>query len=104
MENLTPRELQVAQLVSSGLSNQEISDRLRISLQTVKNHMQAIYKKLGVKNRVELSLHFSEARKRSVHSGLKSKAQLGRMQHAELSSCARSEKHFQSKLNLSRRS
>jgi DNA-binding CsgD family transcriptional regulator len=74
MENLTPRELQVAQLVSSGLSNQEISDRLRISLQTVKNHMQAIYKKLGVKNRVELSLHFSEARKRSVHSGLRSKA------------------------------
>lgn len=56
MQGLTFRELQVARFISTGLSNQAIADRLGISLQTVKNYTQTIYKKLMVKNRVQLSL------------------------------------------------
>lgn len=56
MQGLTSREREVAQLVASGYTNQEIGDRLRISLQTVKNHLQSIFRKLAVANRVELAL------------------------------------------------
>jgi two-component system response regulator DegU len=56
MQALTAREQEVAQLVASGYTNQEIGDRLRISLQTVKNHLRSIFRKLAVANRVELAL------------------------------------------------
>ena len=56
MENLTPRELELARLVAEGYSNRQIADRLRLSRQTVKNHIQAAYRKLEVTNRVELTL------------------------------------------------
>ena len=59
MEELTPRELELANLVAAGFSNQQIADMLAIRRQTVKNHIQTIYKKLQVNNRVELSLHLS---------------------------------------------
>ncbi|NIM17784.1 MAG: hypothetical protein GTO45_37890 [Candidatus Aminicenantes bacterium] len=42
-------------MVSKGKSNREISDRLYISLQTVKHHIHRIYRKLNVRNRVQLS-------------------------------------------------
>ena len=50
---LTPRELEVIKLISEGLSNREISDRLFLSLDTVKGHNRKIYGKLGVKNRTQ---------------------------------------------------
>ena len=56
MQALTAREHEVAQLVASGYTNQEIGDRLSISLQTVKNHLQSIFRKLAIANRVELAL------------------------------------------------
>ena len=64
MEGLTRREREVAYFVSIGFSNQAVADRLGISLQTVKNHTQAIYKKLMVKNRVQLSLSLRSFRKK----------------------------------------
>ena len=54
--DLSERELAVAQHVASGSSNQEISATLAISERTVKAHITSIYKKLGVRNRVELAL------------------------------------------------
>lgn len=48
---LTDREIELLSLIAVGLSNQEIAQRLFISLPTVKWHASNIYKKLGVRNR-----------------------------------------------------
>ena len=51
---LSTREQEVVRLVCQGKRNQEIAETLFISLQTVKDHNHRIYRKLGVRNRVEL--------------------------------------------------
>jgi LuxR family maltose regulon positive regulatory protein len=51
IEPLTLRELEVLKLIEAGHSNQEIGDRLVISMPTVKRHISNIYAKLGVKSR-----------------------------------------------------
>lgn len=53
---LTARELEVARLVASGLSNREAAERLVVSDRTVDNHLYRIYRKLGVTSREELAL------------------------------------------------
>lgn len=53
VEPLSERELEVLSLIAEGLSNQEVSQRLFISLATVKWHTSNIYGKLGVKNRTQ---------------------------------------------------
>jgi len=50
---LSVREIEVLELISKGLSNKEISEKLFISLSTVKTHINNIYKILEVKNRRE---------------------------------------------------
>lgn len=50
---LSPREIEVLELIYSGLGNKEIADKLFISLSTVKTHINNIYKILEVKNRRE---------------------------------------------------
>jgi len=52
----SPRERQIATFLASGCSNQEIANRLGLRLQTVKNHLSRIYRKLGVPNRVQLAV------------------------------------------------
>lgn len=52
-QELTPREMAVLRLVAQGLSNQEISNQLFISLNTVKAHTVHINHKLGVKRRTQ---------------------------------------------------
>jgi len=52
---ISGREKEVIELICKGKSNQEISDSLFISLQTVKDHIHRIYIKTGIKNRVQLS-------------------------------------------------
>ena len=51
---ISAREKEVLMLICEGRSNQEIADILYISLQTVKDHTSRIYRKTGVKNRVQL--------------------------------------------------
>jgi two-component system response regulator DevR len=51
--SLTPRELEVMQLLAEGASNQAIAERLFISLHTVRNHVQRIITKLGVHSKLE---------------------------------------------------
>jgi LuxR family transcriptional regulator, maltose regulon positive regulatory protein len=53
IEPLSDRELELLQLMAVGLSNQEIADRLFITLGTVKSHANHIYGKLGVQGRVK---------------------------------------------------
>lgn len=62
MHALTRREYEVARLVARGSSNRQVADRLRISEQTVKNHVQSIFRKLPVGNRVELAIYVSRQR------------------------------------------
>jgi DNA-binding CsgD family transcriptional regulator len=52
--NLSDRELEILQLVASGLTNQQISENLEISKRTVDNHISNILTKTGTDNRVEL--------------------------------------------------
>ena len=52
MEHLTERELEVLQLVSQGYSNQEISKKIFVSSHTVKAHLENIYRKFHVDNRI----------------------------------------------------
>jgi LuxR family maltose regulon positive regulatory protein len=52
-ELLTDRELEVLQLISQGLSNDEISKRLYLALDTVKGHNRKIFTKLDVHKRTE---------------------------------------------------
>jgi DNA-binding NarL/FixJ family response regulator len=53
VEALTPRELDVLQVLAEGLSNKAIARRLGISDQTVKFHVASIAGKLGAQNRTE---------------------------------------------------
>jgi LuxR family maltose regulon positive regulatory protein len=53
IEPLTPREIEVLQLLSEGLTNPEIAQQLFISLPTVKSHTRNIFGKLGVHKRRE---------------------------------------------------
>jgi len=53
VEHLTPRELEVLELVAEGLSNKLIAVRLGISEHTAKFHVNAIMNKLGVQSRTE---------------------------------------------------
>lgn len=52
-ESITTRERQILRLLGASLSNQEIADQCVISASTVKTHLENIYRKLGVKNRIE---------------------------------------------------
>jgi LuxR family maltose regulon positive regulatory protein len=53
VETLTPREMEVLQLVATGDSNQAIADKLVITVRTVKKHVTNILGKLGVSNRTQ---------------------------------------------------
>ena len=48
---LTPKELEVLRLLATRLSRREIGERLYVSLNTVKTHQRAVYRKLGVEHR-----------------------------------------------------
>lgn len=53
---LSAREAEVARLVGEGAANREIATRLDITERTVKAHLTAIFEKLGVRDRLQLSL------------------------------------------------
>jgi len=55
---MTQRELQIAQLVCRGLSNENIAQNLRIQQGTVKTHIRNIYRKAWVRSKVALFLRF----------------------------------------------
>lgn len=54
--SLTPRQLEVAQLLAIGWTNAEIGHRLEMSNNTVKKHLKDIYTTLGVTNRTECAI------------------------------------------------
>ena len=54
LTHLTRRQVEVARLATSGLTNQQIAEKLHTSKRTVDNHLHAIYGVLGVTGRDEL--------------------------------------------------
>ena len=53
VDPLSPRELEVLQLIAQGFSNREICEQLFLAMDTVKGHNRRIFGKLGVKNRTK---------------------------------------------------
>ncbi|MEZ5645397.1 MAG: response regulator transcription factor [Burkholderiaceae bacterium] len=56
---LTERQVEVAGLVASGMSNREVAQALKVSEGTVKNHVKEIFRTLGVTNRTQLALRLN---------------------------------------------
>jgi len=54
IHDLTPRERAVLLLISEGLSNQEVADRLSVSKRTISTNLAAIFQKLGVHTRLQV--------------------------------------------------
>jgi DNA-binding NarL/FixJ family response regulator len=57
IDELTPRETQILQLVAEGKSNKDIADELVISENTVKIHIRNILEKLHLKNRIQAAVY-----------------------------------------------
>lgn len=51
---LTRRELEIFSCLLDGNSNQQIADKMFITINTVRTHTKSIYGKLGLRNRIEL--------------------------------------------------
>jgi len=56
-ESLTAREMEIITALAEGATNRDVAVQLGIGVQTVKNHVSAIFDKLGVSNRLELALY-----------------------------------------------
>jgi len=61
LQVLTPREHEIAAAVAGGGTNQEIGLALHISAGTVKAHLEQVFAKLGVRNRVQVGILFERA-------------------------------------------
>jgi DNA-binding NarL/FixJ family response regulator len=66
LERLTRRELEVALLIVDGLLAKQVADRLALSEGTVKLHLHAVFKKLGVSKRSDMVLTLSKIRDRVI--------------------------------------
>jgi len=58
MNELTRREKEVITELSKGLYYKEIAGKIFISQETVKKHVKSIYRKMGVRNRVEATMKY----------------------------------------------
>ncbi len=68
--HLTDRELQVAKLVCRGFNNEDIAAKLKIRRGTVKTHIRNIYRRVRIRNKIQMVLKFVDtAMKFAVKSG-----------------------------------
>ncbi len=57
---MTPAEKRVVALACEGLRNQEISERMGINVDSVKNTLRSVFKKLGVHDRLNMAIRIQE--------------------------------------------
>ena len=62
IEQLTPREKEVLKLIAQGLNNREIANTLYISERTVKNHVNSILSRLGLRDRTQAAIFANNLR------------------------------------------
>jgi non-specific serine/threonine protein kinase len=55
IEDLTPRELEIVELISEGLTNKKIAQRLVIAQRTAEGHVERILRKLGCDSRTQVA-------------------------------------------------
>jgi len=60
MTSTTKKEKEVLSLVCNGFSNEHTADKLNVSINTIKMHMQNIYKKTNIRNRSHLLLAYNQ--------------------------------------------
>lgn len=58
LQALTPRELEVLELIASGMTNAEAGRHLQLSVHAIKFHLAAVYTQLGVSNRTEAAVAY----------------------------------------------
>jgi DNA-binding NarL/FixJ family response regulator len=75
---LTPREIQVADLVWEGCTNREIADAIGTTEQVIKNYLRVVFDKLGVWSRLELALYIAN------HGGINWRENMFAETHLEL--------------------
>lgn len=56
LKNLTKREIEVLLLISKGYVNKDISNELKITERTVKNHVSSIFRKINVNDRTQAAV------------------------------------------------
>lgn len=61
IDRLTARQQDVVELVAAGLDNQQIADELKISVETVKKHLQLVFHALNTRHRTELAAQWHRA-------------------------------------------
>jgi DNA-binding NarL/FixJ family response regulator len=61
LAQLRPREREILELLAGGLRNEEIAERLFLSVNTIKFHLRSIYARLGVHNRVQAARLLDDA-------------------------------------------
>jgi DNA-binding CsgD family transcriptional regulator len=66
VEDLTPRELEIARIVAEGLSTRDAAARLFVSPRTVEAHLGHIYRKLGLASRSQLTRWYFDPDWRSL--------------------------------------
>lgn len=62
VDNLSPREREILDLLTQGFSDKEIADRIGVKHGTVRWHLQHVYEKLHVRSRTEAALKFRSAK------------------------------------------
>jgi DNA-binding NarL/FixJ family response regulator len=62
VEDLSPRELEILELLADGFPNKQIADRLSLTDGTVRWHLRHVYNKLHVRSRTEAALKFRSAK------------------------------------------
>jgi DNA-binding NarL/FixJ family response regulator len=60
---LSPRETEVLEMISRGLTNSQIAKHLDLSVHAVKFHLASVYRKLGVANRTEAAVALLQSRR-----------------------------------------
>jgi DNA-binding CsgD family transcriptional regulator len=61
LARLSPREREVLEMASLGLTNGEVALRLAVTVHAVKFHLAGVYRKLGVTNRTQATMTFYRA-------------------------------------------